>query len=97
MMPAIDEILTIEPPSPVSFTVLAIAGIAQAFTHVVTLDDVRAPKPAPDPYLLAAELFGYDPARCLVFEDTGIGAQAGEAAGMQVCMVKEGKPVGLTY
>jgi beta-phosphoglucomutase-like phosphatase (HAD superfamily) len=24
-----------------------------------------------------------------VFEDTGIGAQAGEAAGMQVCMVRE--------
>ena len=44
---------------------LGIAGIAQAFTHVVTLDDVRAPKPDPEPYLLAATLFGVAPARCL--------------------------------
>jgi beta-phosphoglucomutase-like phosphatase (HAD superfamily) len=36
---------------------LAMAGIAGAFTHVITLDDVAAPKPAPEPYLLAASLF----------------------------------------
>ena len=71
---------------------LGIAGIAQAFTHVVTLDDVRAPKPAPDPYLLAAELFGYDPGRCLVFEDSETGAEAAHRAGCVVVQVPDVVP-----
>lgn len=71
---------------------LAIAGIAQAFTHVVTLDDVRAPKPAPDPYLLAADLFGVDPTRCLVFEDSETGAEAAHHAGCVVVQVPDVVP-----
>jgi HAD superfamily hydrolase (TIGR01509 family) len=41
-------------------------------------------KPAPDVYLAAAAHLGADPARCLVIEDTGAGAQAGLAAGATV-------------
>jgi len=41
-------------------------------------------KPAPDVYLAAAAHLGVDPARCLVIEDTGTGAQAGLAAGATV-------------
>ncbi len=68
---------------------LGIAGIAQAFAHVVTLDDVRAPKPDPDPYLLAASLFGVDPARCLVFEDSETGAESAHRAGCVVVQVPD--------
>ena len=68
---------------------LGIAGIAKAFTHVVTLDDVRAPKPDPEPYLLAASLFGVDPARCLVFEDSETGAEAAHRAGCVVVQVPD--------
>lgn len=71
---------------------LARAGISEAFTHVVTLDDVRAPKPAPDPYLLAAKLFGFDPARCLVFEDSETGAEAAHRAGCVVVQVPDVVP-----
>lgn len=71
---------------------LEIAGIAKAFTHVVTLDDVRAPKPAPDPYLLAAELFGCAPGRCLVFEDSETGAEAAHRAGCIVVQVPDVVP-----
>ncbi|AZL58920.1 HAD family phosphatase [Tabrizicola piscis] len=71
---------------------LAIAGIADAFTHVVTLDDVTAPKPAPDPYLLAASMFGVDPARCLVFEDSETGAEAAHRAGCTVVQVPDVVP-----
>lgn len=71
---------------------LAIAGIAPSFAHVVTLDDVRAPKPAPDPYLLAAGLFGLDPARCLVFEDSETGAEAAHRAGCVVVQVPDVVP-----
>jgi HAD superfamily hydrolase (TIGR01509 family) len=68
---------------------LGLAGIAAHFGHVVTLDDVTAPKPAPDPYLLAASLFGADPARCLVFEDSETGAEAAHRAGCIVVQVPD--------
>ena len=77
--------------------VLRNTGLDSYFPVVVTADDVELHKPHPDTFLLVAQRLGVEPDGCLVFEDTGIGAQAGEAAGMQVCMVKEGKPVGLTY
>lgn len=71
---------------------LGIAGIAGSFTHVVTLDDVAAPKPAPDPYLLAASLFGLEPGRCLVFEDSEAGAEAAHRAGCVVVQVPDVVP-----
>jgi HAD superfamily hydrolase (TIGR01509 family) len=71
---------------------LGIAGIAEAFAHVVTLDDVRSPKPDPEPYLLAATLFGVDPSRCLVFEDSETGAEAAHRAGCVVVQVPDVVP-----
>jgi beta-phosphoglucomutase-like phosphatase (HAD superfamily) len=71
---------------------LGIAGIAGAFTHVVTLDDVSAPKPSPEPYLLAASLFGVAPERCLVFEDSETGAEAAHRAGCVVVQVPDVVP-----
>jgi HAD superfamily hydrolase (TIGR01509 family) len=54
---------------------------------LVTSDQVAHGKPAPDPYLLAAERLGVDPARCLVLEDAPAGIAAGRAAGMTVWAV----------
>ena len=71
---------------------LGLAGIAGAFTHVVTLDDVRAAKPDPEPYLLAASLFGVSPTRCLVFEDSETGAEAAHRAGCVVVQVPDVVP-----
>jgi beta-phosphoglucomutase-like phosphatase (HAD superfamily) len=71
---------------------LAIAGISGSFVHVVTLDDVATPKPAPDPYLLAASLFGFKPGRCLVFEDSETGAEAAHRAGCVVVQVPDVVP-----
>lgn len=71
---------------------LGIAGIADAFAHVVTYNDVAAPKPAPEPYLLAAGLMGVDPARCLVFEDSETGAEAAFRAGCRVVQVPDVVP-----
>ena len=48
---------------------------------LVTSDRVAYGKPAPDPYLLAAERLGVDPAACLVLEDAPTGIAAGRAAG----------------
>ena len=68
---------------------IAQAGLTAEFNQLVTLDDVTRAKPAPDPYLLAAKLMGVDPARCLAFEDSEIGAEAAFAAGMRVVQVPD--------
>lgn len=48
---------------------------------VVTADDVARGKPHPDPYLLAAQRLGVDPADCLVVEDAPGGLESARAAG----------------
>jgi sugar-phosphatase len=51
---------------------------------LVTVDDVARGKPAPDPYLRAAELLGVAAADCLVIEDAPAGISAARAAGATV-------------
>ncbi|EXU61625.1 phosphatase [Streptomyces sp. PRh5] len=50
---------------------------------LISADDVTRGKPHPEPFLLAAERLGVDPARCVVFEDAPAGLAAGRAAGMR--------------
>lgn len=68
------------------------AGIATMFDLVITVDDVSAPKPHPAPYLLAAEMLGVRPSRCLVFEDSETGAEAAHRAGCFVVQVPDVVP-----
>lgn len=68
-------------------------GLTGYFQTVVTLADVTAPKPAAEPYLLAAERLGVAPARCLVFEDSETGAEAAFRAGCKVVQVPDIAPV----
>jgi HAD superfamily hydrolase (TIGR01509 family) len=55
----------------------------------ITADDKRlkAGKPAPDPFLLAAKCLGYDAKKCVVFEDSPSGIRAGVASGATVIAV----------
>ena len=55
----------------------------------ITADDKRlkAGKPAPDPFLLAAECLGFDAKKCVVFEDSPSGIRAGVASGATVIAV----------
>jgi len=62
-------------------------GIEELFDAVVTAEDYERGKPAPDPFLKAAELLRVEPAYCLVFEDTATGAEAARAAGMACVLV----------
>lgn len=57
------------------------------FDATVCGDEVPRGKPAPDPYLRAAELLGVHPADCLAVEDSPTGAAAAEAAGCAVLVV----------
>jgi len=65
---------------------LAAARIRPAL--LVTSEDVRAGKPDPEGYLLAARKLGVDPRRCLVVEDAEAGVRAGSAAGATVAALK---------
>ncbi|MDB5661340.1 MAG: family phosphatase [Cypionkella sp.] len=71
---------------------LAVAGIAEMFDLIITVDDVTAPKPDPAPYLLAAEKLGVSPDRCLVFEDSETGAEAAHRAGCFVVQIPDVVP-----
>ena len=63
------------------------------FSVTVCGDEVANGKPAPDPYLRAAELLGVAPADCLAVEDSVTGSAAAERAGCAVLVVPNDVPV----
>jgi beta-phosphoglucomutase len=65
--------------------ILAAGGIRQHFDTLVGGEDVKRHKPAPDPYLLAAQRLGVR--RALVVEDSEPGMASGRAAGFEVLVV----------
>jgi HAD superfamily hydrolase (TIGR01509 family) len=71
-------------PKWVAEQILQSLGIRDWFGAVVGSECVVNSKPAPDAYLRAAELIGVDPQRCHAFEDTTLGIQAAQNAGMVV-------------
>ncbi|KAF9515231.1 hypothetical protein BS47DRAFT_1342139 [Hydnum rufescens UP504] len=56
-------------------------------TAFVTADDIKNGKPAPDPYLLGAQLLGLEASKCVVFEDAPAGIISGRAGGCTVIAV----------
>lgn len=62
--------------------VLRQCGLDQYIHVVVGADQVKNGKPAPDTFLLCAELLGVDAHQCVVFEDSKLGLQAAAGAGM---------------
>lgn len=64
-------------------------GLADHFAAIVSREDVENPKPAPDPFLLAAARLGVEPADCLALEDSHHGIAAAHAAGMMTIMVPD--------
>ena len=65
---------------------LEAGGLRRYFQTVVGGENVKRHKPAPDPYLLAAERLGVSAA--LVVEDSAAGIASGHAAGFEVLAVK---------
>jgi beta-phosphoglucomutase len=70
---------------------LRAGGIRDHFATVVGGESVQRHKPAPDPYLLAAERLGVRHA--LVIEDSAAGIASGRAAGFEVLAVKHPRQV----
>jgi len=65
------------------------AGIDERFDVIVTGDMVSRGKPAPDIYLLAAELLGVNPEECMVLEDSINGVKSASAAKIPTVMIPD--------
>ena len=65
---------------------LASVGFPQPAV-LIGADDVAHGKPDPEGYARAARELGFEPADCVVFEDTSAGIAAGLAAGCQAVVV----------
>ncbi len=63
--------------------------VGQFFDVIVSGNQVKNPKPAPDTFLKAAELLMVAPSECIVVEDSLNGMKAAKNAGM-VCVMYEG-------
>jgi HAD superfamily hydrolase (TIGR01509 family) len=68
---------------------LVLHGLTDRFHGVVAHGDYASGKPAPDPFLKAAERLGVAPALCLALEDSHNGVRSASAAGMMTVMVPD--------
>ena len=69
--------------------VLEHLGIRNLFKAIVTSEDVKNQKPAPDIFLEAARLIGVPPQFCRAYENNEMGMHAIRAAGMEAVDVRE--------
>lgn len=64
-------------------------GASNAFDLILAGEEVKQGKPSPEIYLTALRHFGCQPSEALVFEDSDVGVQSAESAGIayiKVCM-----------
>lgn len=58
-------------------------GIKEYFEVIISGEDVKKGKPAPDIFQKASEVLDVEPSNCLVIEDSGHGVKAAKLAGMK--------------
>jgi beta-phosphoglucomutase-like phosphatase (HAD superfamily) len=68
---------------------LLVHSLTDRFHGVVARGDYASGKPAPDPFLKAAERLAVAPALCLALEDSHNGVRSASAAGMMAVMVPD--------
>jgi HAD superfamily hydrolase (TIGR01509 family) len=73
--------------APIVHACLRATGLFEMFPVIITPENVKRGKPAPDMFLLAAERMGVAPSDCLVFEDGRSGLEAAKEAGMEAVFV----------
>lgn len=76
----------------VSF-ILKSTDLEKYFSTVITAEDVKKEKPAPDGFLLAAKRLRVNPKQCIVIEDAEKGVIAAKAAGMKVIAIPSVKTI----
>ena len=66
---------------------LKLMGIQDIFTTIISLDDVKTPKPDPEPILLALEKLGADKEEALMIGDNSHDIEGGQNAGIRTAGV----------
>ena len=74
---------------PIVLANLRAVGALDLFRAIVSLDDVRQPKPAAEPYARALAALGVQAREAWAVEDSHSGAQSARAAGLRVLIVGE--------
>ncbi|MFX7740030.1 HAD family hydrolase, partial [Acinetobacter baumannii] len=64
-------------------------GLLGRFDAIVAHGDYVRGKPAPDPFLRAAERLGVEPKLCLALEDSHNGVRSASSSGMMTVMVPD--------
>jgi beta-phosphoglucomutase family hydrolase len=72
--------------------VFSALSIAECFDAVISSEEVKAGKPAPDVFLAAAAKLNVAPENCLVVEDAPAGIEAARRAGMRALGVRTTHP-----
>jgi len=65
-------------------------GIRDYFDLVITVDEVKNPKPDPEVFLKCAEIMRCKPEKCVVIEDSIFGVMAARRAGMKCIAIPSG-------
>lgn len=68
-------------------------NVRSYFKAIIGAEDVKNGKPDPEVFLQAAQKLSIDPANCLVFEDSTVGAEAARRAGMSCIVVNPTSPL----
>lgn len=68
------------------------AALQDLFRFIVAAGDTERTKPAPDPYLRAAELHGIPASACVAIEDSHWGLDSARAAGMRTIAITHTYP-----
>jgi beta-phosphoglucomutase len=70
------------------------AGLLELFRFIVATGDTDHGKPAPDPYLKAAEMLGLAPHECAAIEDSHAGLDSARGAGLHTVAISTTYPRG---
>lgn len=68
---------------------MRILGLDKYFDILVSSNEIKHAKPHPETFLKCAELMGVEPPVCEVFEDSLLGIQAADSAGMMSTLVTD--------
>ena len=74
-------------------TILDLLGLSDAFVAIVASEDVSEGKPNPEVFTTGAARIGREPSRCVVFEDSLHGLEAGRLGGMFTVAVATTHPL----
>lgn len=74
--------------------VLRAARLDTAFEVIISKEDVRAPKPDPEPYRSALAHLKIEPAHAIALEDSATGLASAQSAGVRAVAVGHRKPNG---